>query len=60
MRKRYMIMGIPNVGADNAVEICQCDTNPGEIVEAAKQKILHGKNKMYNRVYLVDHGEENK
>jgi len=35
--KKYTIM-VREAGADHEVEFCQCDSNPGAIVEAAQQK----------------------
>jgi hypothetical protein len=60
-RHRYSIMGVQSEGTSNAVEICQCDTSPEQLVLAAKEKtIQRSKAKMYQRVYVMDFGEENK
>ena len=58
--KRYSIMA-RQYGANYETELCQCETNPGAIVEAARQKkikIEAGKRKVfvakYEHVYARD------
>ena len=54
--KRYSIMCREN-GAKCEFELCQCDSSPEEVVEAAKRKPhpMYGKKvKFYEHVYYVD------
>lgn len=62
-KHRYSIMARP-YGADvgTEVEICQCDTSPEALVEAAKKKTLKIDSgtkvihvNKYDNVYFVDH-----
>jgi hypothetical protein len=60
--KRYSIMARP-YGHNREVEVCQCDSNPVELVDAAlEMKLRHTGNNgitflinKYEHVYFVDH-----
>ena len=63
MRKRYSVLVREN-GSGREIELCQVDTNPEKVAEAAGMKLLRvsssGANtgsKRYDRIRIVDNGE---
>lgn len=61
--KRYSIMAAP-FGWGKEIELCQCDSNPQAIVEAAREKRIrvHGGDRYrmvakYESLRIVDRGE---
>jgi len=60
MRRRYSIL-VREKGSDREIELCQVDTNPEKVAEAAGMKLLRVGNsgrqyriKRYDRVRIVD------
>ena len=63
MRKRYSILVREN-GSGNKIELCQVDSNPEKVAEAAGTKLLRisssGRRyriKRYDWIRIVDNGE---
>ena len=63
MRKRYSIL-VREKGSDREIELCQVDTNPEKVAEAAGMKLLRisssGRQyriKRYDWIRIVDNGE---
>jgi hypothetical protein len=66
MRKRYSIW-VRERGSSREIELCQADTNPEKIAEAAGKKLLRisssGRQyriKRYDWIRIVDNGEASK
>jgi hypothetical protein len=63
MRKRYSVLVREN-GSGREIELCQVDTNPEKVAEAAGMKLLRVSSsgrqyriKRYDRIRIVDNGE---